>query len=390
MSFASESGYTPLSVEALMSLVRININEQFGTDYTEDSFVGTNFYKYFYALIQKVQENEVLTSEVFVKLQEYIAITNERISRPVATNPGVIEELEDAGYTASVKPMIEADAGKSHVCVDLTDNHARGIVTITSYANLVSGTDDSVTVGATVFTAQTGAATPGAGTFQAATSNALTAASLSLQINSHATAGALVIATVEDAIVTIRALSAGTAGNAIVLGYTDNDTNVGATKSATTLLGGVALGDDDEDYDDTRLAVATIIKNSIAAGVVTKGDEVESIVLSNGQSFDFRYALPNRIATDLRLTITLSENNQSVISSPEDIKTLLLANIAARYKLGRNFEPQTYFSIVDAPWASVVLLEYNMASAGWVSTVFNADFDDLLEFSLEDTTVIEG
>lgn len=373
-----------------MSLVRININEQFGTDYTEDSFVGTNFYKYFYALIQKVQENEVLTSEVFVKLQEYIAITNERISRPVATNPGVIEELEDAGYTASVKPMIEADAGKSHVCVDLTDNHARGIVTITSYANLVSGTDDSVTVGATVFTAQTGAATPGAGTFQAATSNALTAASLSLQINSHATAGALVIATVEDAIVTIRALSAGTAGNAIVLGYTDNDTNVGATKSATTLLGGVALGDDDEDYDDTRLAVATIIKNSIAAGVVTKGDEVESIVLSNGQSFDFRYALPNRIATDLRLTITLSENNQSVISSPEDIKTLLLANIAARYKLGRNFEPQTYFSIVDAPWASVVLLEYNMASAGWVSTVFNADFDDLLEFSLEDTTVIEG
>ncbi len=142
---------------------------------------------------------------------------------------------------------------------DVAGAAASGNVTITSYANLVSGTDDVVSVAGVAFTAQTGAATPGAATFQAATSNDATAASLAAQINAHAVAGALVEATVLAAVVTITAKARGTAGNSIALGYTDNDTNVGATKSGTVLSGGtvaanfgafkgvvgVALEDDD-------------------------------------------------------------------------------------------------------------------------------------------------
>lgn len=387
MSFASESGYTPLSIESLMDLIRVQINEEFGTDYSQESFIGTNWYKYFYALIQRVQQNEVLTSEIFVKLQEYFAVTNERISRPVATNPGLVEKFADEEFIASVKPMIEADAGKCHICVDAIDDHARGEVAITNHANLVSGTDDSITIGATVFTAQAGAATPGDATFQAATSNDATAASLALQINEHATAGALVEATVEDAVVLIRSIARGTSGNAIALAYTNNDGNVGATVSGATLAGGVSA---DDDYDDLRLEIATIIKNSVAAGVMTIGQEIETIVLSNGQSFDFRFQLPNRIETLLKLTTTLSENNESVILSTDDVKEILLANIAARYQLGKNFEPQKYFSVVDAPWASQVVLEYSIdAGSNWETEVYDSAFDALLEVSLENTTVVE-
>lgn len=121
---------------------------------------------------------------------------------------------------------------------------ARGIVTITSYANLVSGTDDSVTVGATVFTAQAGAATLGQATFRAATSNDATATSLAAQINAHATAGALVVATAAAAVVTLTAISNSTSGDSIALAYTDNDTNVGATVSGATLTD----SDDTADY----------------------------------------------------------------------------------------------------------------------------------------------
>jgi hypothetical protein len=370
-----------------MDLIRVQINEEFGTDYSQESFIGTNWYKYFYALIQRVQQNEVLTSEIFVKLQEYFAVTNERISRPVATNPGLVEKFADEEFIASVKPMIEADAGKCHICVDAIDDHARGEVAITNHANLVSGTDDSITIGATVFTAQAGAATPGDATFQAATSNDATAASLALQINEHATAGALVEATVEDAVVLIRSIARGTSGNAIALAYTNNDGNVGATVSGATLAGGVSA---DDDYDDLRLEIATIIKNSVAAGVMTIGQEIETIVLSNGQSFDFRFQLPNRIETLLKLTTTLSENNESVILSTDDVKEILLANIAARYQLGKNFEPQKYFSVVDAPWASQVVLEYSIdAGSNWETEVYDSAFDALLEVSLENTTVVE-
>lgn len=120
---------------------------------------------------------------------------------------------------------------------DVTLTQASGVATVTSYANLVSGTADTVTVAGVTFTAQGGAATPGAATFQAATSNNATAASLAAQINAHVTAAALVIASVNGAIVTIKAVASGYAGNTIGLSYTDHDSNIGIT------LSGLSTGD---------------------------------------------------------------------------------------------------------------------------------------------------
>jgi hypothetical protein len=269
MPFSQDEGYVPVDISAIMDAIRGYVNTQFGTTYTTEQFVGTNFYKYFYALAQRIAENETKTAEIFIKLQEYIDFTNERISRPVATNPGIIEKLETEGWIASVKPMIEADAGEINICVDVDDS--------------------------------------------------------------------------------------------------------------------------DPDYADFQLAIATIIKDSTAAGCVTMGTESQAIVLSNGQSFDFKYHLPDRKTTLLRLTTVLSENNQLVIGDPDDTKATLLANISANYRLGKNFEPQRYFGIVDAPWAESVLLEYSInAGADWSSAVYNANFDDLFERSLADVTLVES
>ncbi len=141
--------------------------------------------------------------------------------------------LSDTKKTAVVRSGLR-------VPVLLDQENAQGTATITSYANLVSGTDDAITVGATVFTAQAGASTLGQATFTAATSNDATAASLAAQINAHAVAGALVTAVATAAAVLITAKAGGVAGN-IVFTYTDNDTNVGATVTgAGTLTGGAA------------------------------------------------------------------------------------------------------------------------------------------------------
>lgn len=268
MGYANESGYTPATIEEIMTDIMGSINTQFGTSYTYETFVGTNFYKYFYALAQRVQTNEVKTSEIFLKLQDYFNQINAQISRPVVTNPGLVEALEDAGYIASVKPMIEADAGKVNICVDVDET--------------------------------------------------------------------------------------------------------------------------DPDYATTKLAICNLIKDSTIAGAVTQGTESESITLSNGQSFDFKYHLPDRIEVLLKLTITTSENNQSVIKSPDDIKADLLLNISNRYRLGKNFEPQKYYNLTDAPWASDVLLEWSDDDgSNYYSTVFDADFDELFDISLENVTLVE-
>jgi len=104
------------------------------------------------------------------------------------------------------------------------------VITVTDFANLVSGTDDVVAVGATNFTAQAGAATPGDATFQAASSNAATATSLAAQINAHAAASLLVVAVASGATVTLYAKAVGAAtGHDVAVSYTDNDTNIGIT-----------------------------------------------------------------------------------------------------------------------------------------------------------------
>ena len=268
MSYSNEQGYQPRSITAIITEFMTNINTQFGTAYTYETFVGTNFYKYFYALAQMVQENEVKTSETFLKLQDYIETTNDAIARPVVTPNGLIDILFDNNYEASVKPIIEADAGKVSVCVNV-----------------------------------------------------------------------------------------------------DNT---------------------DPNYAAIKLEICNILKDSVVAGVVTQGTETESLVLTNGQSFDFKFALPDITIPLLKLTLTLSENNQEVILSADEIKAKLLANIAAKYRLGKNFEPQRYFTVVDAPWAAVVKLEYSLDSGStWLTTVYDADFDELFDCRLENITLVE-
>ncbi len=278
MGFSTENGYTPVSIETIISSIREGINAQFEQTYTPETFLGTNFYKLIYAIVQRMQTNEIKTSEIFVLLQQYFAITNEAIERPVVTPNGLIKIIEDAGFKCSVKPPEDADAGKAFVCVD---------------------------------------------------------------------------------------------------------------KQIDLPLTGV--WEDQDFYDADRLTVCTILKNSVVAGVITQGTEVESLTLTNTQSFDFKYDLPDRIPVKLRLTTTLSENNQVVVGSPDDVKLALFTNIKARYDLGKDFEPERYFNVgSDAPWCSQVLLEWSTdGGSTYFPDVFEADYNEVYTFELGDISLVE-
>lgn len=269
MGFASDTGYVPLTIEELMEVVRVNVNAEFGTTYIQTNFVGTNFYKFFYALMQRLQENEVKTSEIFLKMQQYFSVTNEKVLRPNTTHPGIYDYFKANGWLCSTKEPNDTDRGKLFVCVDVDDTAP--------------------------------------------------------------------------------------------------------------------------DYAEKKLAIARLVKDCCVAGVVSQGDQVETITLDNNQSFDFKFSLPDRHETHLRLTITQSENNLFTVADPETSKAKLLANIAASYRLGKNFEPQRYFSVVDAPWAATVLLEYSLnAGVDWLTAVYEAEFDDLLEIDPDDVEIVEA
>jgi hypothetical protein len=119
---------------------------------------------------------------------------------------------------------------------------ATGTITITSFANLINAGDDAIVIGGETFTAK--ASPSGANQFLAATSNAATRDALLAKIQAHPNlVGVVTAAASSTAAILLTAVTPGTAGNSIVLTYTDNGTStVGATVSGSGhLSGGVAV-----------------------------------------------------------------------------------------------------------------------------------------------------
>lgn len=142
---------------------------------------------------------------------------------------------------ASLSDHLKTDVCRTGLRVPVRASLKRstGTVTITSYANLVSGTADTVTIGGTAFTAQSGAATLGQAVFRAATDNNATATSLAVQINAHATASTKVYAVASSAVVTLYAVTEGAAaGHAVTTTYEQLGTGTGATVEQAALSGG--------------------------------------------------------------------------------------------------------------------------------------------------------
>lgn len=212
-------------------------------------------------------------------------------------NTGALSLLKSAGQMIGVsmgkslsdtKKTAVLRAGQS-VPVKLQLKRARGIIEITDYASLLTGTDDEIEVGGVSFTAQSGSQVSGTATFQAATSNAQTATNLAAQINAHATTAAIVKAVAVGAIVTVYALVGGSAGNAITISYVDNNpTSEGATVSGATLEDGsnliadvdyVTIGakaycnDFSGLFDDGAEINSTITDAVYVSGVLTGIDE---------------------------------------------------------------------------------------------------------------------
>lgn len=268
MGYSREQGYTPASFETLMNEVRNGVNNQFGTSYTSETFQGTGFYRFFYPLVQRLLQTEVRTSEIFLKLQDYFATINARISRPVATRQGLIDVLSTFGYKSSIKPTTTLEAGQLFIAVDVDET--------------------------------------------------------------------------------------------------------------------------EDDYLDRKAEILTIIKDSTVAGVITQGTEEQSFVLSNGQEFTFKFNLPDRKPTKLRVTITTSKNNQYVIDSPEEVRDIIMQNLAKFYWLGKNFEPQRYLTLNEAPYAESILFEYSIDDGvTWETEVYESQYDELLTIGLSDVQIIQ-
>ena len=125
---------------------------------------------------------------------------------------------------------------------DITANQAQGVFTVSDYTHFTQSGIDTITINGVVLTAQTTAVVAGEATFQSATSNNATASSIASQVNAHATLKNVVIATVVDNVITVKAKEGGSAGNLITAIYTNNGGTAGG--AWTGIVSGKLSGGD--------------------------------------------------------------------------------------------------------------------------------------------------
>ncbi len=234
-----------------------------------------------------------------------------------------VDELDlDAILASSGSQFFTLLISSDFTTAEIIPTAASGVVTVTSYANLLTTTPDVVTINGVAFTAQSGAATSGTATFRAATDNDATAASLAAQINSYEAFEGEISAVAVGPVVTVSAVEAGYAGNDITLTYTDNGGgNIGITLSglsAGKLSGGDGLSIGAfkgvvgvSSTDDSFLEDQAVIANR-AAFHTTSGNKAKNMFFAFGKL----------------LSDSLSWMNQQYIAMPvaDDVDELGEAN----------------------------------------------------------------
>lgn len=121
MSFDVVNGFEKQSFDDILAIMTNAINQQFNTDYTPDTIVGSNHFKFFYGGLQLRMECDNKIAELGNKMVDYIRTINESIAQPVSSPDGTIRYFkENLGLTISLRPITDpADAGKPAVCVDI-------------------------------------------------------------------------------------------------------------------------------------------------------------------------------------------------------------------------------------------------------------------------------
>lgn len=121
MPFSVVNGYTKQTFDELLATLTAAVNEQFGTDYTTDTIIGSNHFKSFYGGLQLVMESENKINELQNKVVDYINVINDSISAPISSADGTVRYFRDnLGLNVALRPITDVSlAGKPAIAVDI-------------------------------------------------------------------------------------------------------------------------------------------------------------------------------------------------------------------------------------------------------------------------------
>jgi hypothetical protein len=175
--------------------------------------------------------------------------------------------------------------------------------------------------------------------------------------------------------------------------FKDNNLDISIRPLTTETAGILAVCVDTDpnasDFADKKQLIGAILRDTTTAGLYYEGDQTVPMVLLNGQVWDFSFYTPTLTDLYIKLTVSISRNNNVyAIDDIDTIKQKLLNNLGELYRVGLDFEPEKYYEIVrDAQYASNIILEWSEDNVNYSDEVKQQSFNEKLAFNSDNIFV---
>lgn len=173
------------------------------------------------------------------------------------------------------------------------------------------------------------------------------------------------------------------------LGLVSSIKVIDTAEEAGQIFLAVDVNNDSDDYADRKAQIFKILHENMGAGLFYNGTETGQVTASNGQVFNYAFDLPTETPLKVKIQVRVSENTTLFVETPNQVKNKFLANFAKFYRLGYDFEPQTYLSRDrDLPFASEINVSYS-ANGGteYATAILEAMYDEKFTISPNDVEV---
>lgn len=122
MAYSEEEGFVSRTVEEIKNAIRLAVNQETGSTYTEVTFTDSSWDRIANVLAQIMCQTEQTMSAGWDNVREYVNTTNQILGVPYASLLGLMDYFTNTlKIGIKIKQPTEAEAGQIFLALDLTD-----------------------------------------------------------------------------------------------------------------------------------------------------------------------------------------------------------------------------------------------------------------------------
>lgn len=122
MAYSEEEGFVSRTVEEIKNAIRLAVNQETGSTYTEVTFTDSSWDRIANVLAQIMCQTEQTMSAGWDNVREYVNTTNQILGVPYASLLGLMDYFSNTlKIGIKIKQPTEAEAGQIFLALDLTE-----------------------------------------------------------------------------------------------------------------------------------------------------------------------------------------------------------------------------------------------------------------------------